>query len=346
MLRDRWSLPALIREATRNVFSLRSRVYPVLLLAALASTATPLVAAQQSLDLTATLGAEALAGRNTVRVTSSDAQNPAEIALASCEELARQPDVDSAGAVVQLGSFDLPQFGSNIPLVGASVTLIPELADSGAVVGPSLRSEASSPDSLLAPDGSVLSASRGHLMASSVGTNNAVAVAIPPEQDWVPACVIVLDDLADPDAVVPRLTASLISRGGALAAVEEFRSPTSPIETYRRSPAALLPYLLGFAGGAAGAVIMFARSSEWAVYRLSGTSRRSLVVLMTMEQVLCALVFLGGSAVTTLGLTGALVSATATLLSAAAGAAIWCGVAFTGACFLSLRSPLAMAKEN
>lgn len=345
MRRDRWAFTALLREATRNAFSLRSRVYPVLLFAALASTAWPIVAAQQSMNLSATLDAESLAGRNVVRVTSSDAQNPAEIDIASCEGLAEQPDVEAAGAIVPLGSFDLPQLGSNIPVLGASTTLVHELDRARAVVGPSLRTTPT-PDLFLAPDGTTLTATRGHPTASSIGTNNAVTVAISPTTQWVNACVILLDELADSSVVVERLTSSLVARGGALSAVQEFKSPTNPIDTYRNSLLGMLPFAVGLAGAAAGIGAMFARTSEWATYRLSGTSRRSLVVLITLEQLLCALVFSAGSAVATVIFAGLLVSPESTLFSAAAGSMMWVAVSLVGASLLALRSPITMARET
>jgi hypothetical protein len=88
------------------------------------------------------------------------------------------------------------------------------------------------------------------------------------------------------------------------------------------------------------------RSSEWAAYRLTGTSARTLIILQGMEQLIVAGVFAAGTSLASLVLSAHLISPQAVVFSTCAAAGIWLIIAVGGGCITALRSPISLAKDG
>ncbi len=108
MQRDRWRFAPFIHEAVRNVFDVRAKLFPSLVLSVLAGSALAGVAALESLALEDQLAALQHDGRLVYDIASTDPQTPVQISRASCEALAAQPGVERAGLVQIEGFYDLP----------------------------------------------------------------------------------------------------------------------------------------------------------------------------------------------------------------------------------------------
>lgn len=180
---------------------------------------------------------------------------------------------------------------------------------------------------------------------AAVGSDNAVALAIDPGEKWVSSCVVIVDPRADVDAAAARLTLALEVKGGPVAAFHTFSSPTNPVTTNRDAVTRWMPYLVTLLGAAAGVATMLTRSSEWAVYRLSGMSRRTLISLLVLEQAYPALLFAAGAALTTFVIASQLISPSVVILSAAAASCLWLALSSIGAIIIASRSPLTMARD-
>ena len=175
MQRDRWAPGQLAREAAKNVFSLQSRLYGVLVFATIVGVAIPLYAAWESVQLREQLAQEAQSGRGVFVLAATDENSPVAIDRASCEALSKDPDVLSSGLLISAGSSDFVQVGTDIPVIEASHTLLPTLDVSGAVVGAALR-DTGQRFTLRMPDGTIQSASVGETASASATTACVVGV--------------------------------------------------------------------------------------------------------------------------------------------------------------------------
>ena len=124
MQRDRWAPGQLAREAAKNVFSLQSRLYGVLVFATIVGVAIPLYAAWESVQLREQLAQEAQSGRGVFVLAATDENSPVAIDRASCEALSKDPDVLSSGLLISAGSSDFVQVGTDIPVIEASQAAI------------------------------------------------------------------------------------------------------------------------------------------------------------------------------------------------------------------------------
>jgi hypothetical protein len=343
--RDKWAFSQLAREANKNVFDLRSRLYLLLAIAVLIGLAIPLYAAWQSQQLMAQLDQEASQGRNVVAITALRDNAPAVISRASCEALSDDPDVERSGLLEHQSPENFPQLGAQIPVAAASITLLPELARYGSVVGDALRQPGAA-FSLIMPDGSVQKAITGKGQPDAVGTNSSVVVGLSPSVTGAPKCLVVLSPLAREPEVANRLVAQLISTGGPLAAQEEFSEPRNPIDVFLGRPDRYLPLLLALAGALTAGTMNRLRSGEWAAFRMSGTSTRSLLIIQVLEQANIAGCLALVATLTTLMVSRYLISPTSTILISLAAASVWIIGSTLVAIDLPFRKPTNLAKDR
>lgn len=88
------------------------------------------------------------------------------------------------------------------------------------------------------------------------------------------------------------------------------------------------------------------RTGEWAAYRMSGTSPRSLFVLLSLEQALLAGCLALSGALPTLAAASSLVSPVATAGIVLAAAALWVIAGVVMSVDLPLRQPTNLAKDR
>ena len=345
MQRDRWAAGQLAREACRNVFDLRSRLFFLLGLAALMGALIPIYAAVQSTQLRAQLSQDALRGRNILVFAALNADSPVEISRASCERLSSSPDVVRAGVLLPLPTRNFLQLGAVIPVAAASSTLLPELARFGALVGSALRPTGPA-FSLLMPDGGIQSAIVNNPQPDVIGTNSNVVVGLPPAVTSTPRCIVVLTPTAIEAEAVPQLRAQLQSTGGAVSAQQEFTESRSPIALFLGRPDQFLPLLLALAGALSAGMLNRLRTAEWAAYRMSGTSARSLAIIMLCEQSALAGCLGLAATLATLVLAPVLISPVATIGMALAAAALWVGVGTFASVQICWRKPTSLAKDR
>lgn len=118
------------------------------------------------------------------------------------------------------------------------------------------------------------------------------------------------------------------------------------VEQYRASALQFVPLTLGLIGGVAAALVNAARSREFATYRLSGTSRTSLLVILLVEEIMLGLTLTAGASMATAVLWTRLLGPLESLSYAfAAGALLTC-FALVGSLPGALRSAAVLSKDR
>ncbi|MBD7949317.1 MULTISPECIES: hypothetical protein [Oerskovia] len=350
---DRWSLALLAREATRNVFSTAARLFPVVLLAVLLGSAQASLAVQQGQGLERQIAELRAQGRNVLAATQAVQDSPVLIDRDSCEGLTALSVVERAGIqVLDAPSMDLPQLGAKVPVRPVSTTLLPELATHDAVVGRSIAESAGRGpsqrfDLVTGASGSgTVSALVGSGDGAGLGGTGAVFVAADRSIATSATCSVVLTPFADASAAAPVIAAALDVQDNPVLVSTELRETTDVVALFLTRIERFLPLLLGAIGGLTVAVVGSLRSSELAAYRLSGTSPRSLGVLLALEQSLVAGTFVTASAATTLLLAGQALAPAASVLWTIAGGLVWLVVGNIVALPVLRRRPSDMAKDR
>lgn len=298
---DGWRLADLVREALHNTFATGARLLTAVALVGMLGTASVafLMLEQRAMD--EQIQALTAQGRGVVHYAEASADRPTLIDRASCEALAHAPGVQTAGIVLDAGRADALPFAIDAVAQRVSSTLIPELGRVDVLLGPTLASHAGPFRTLV----------HGHPFEAAVapgsrqGTSTSFALSFPllPGDDAAGQCAVILDPLVVAGDVAATHIAQLATRGNPLTAQEALRSPVDPIEAYLARMGRHLPLALGLLGGILTAVITRTRTSELAVYRLSGTSRTSLLTLLALENLLVAGTTAAVTAITSLALT-------------------------------------------
>ncbi|HEY4752363.1 MAG TPA: hypothetical protein VIH37_03695 [Candidatus Limnocylindrales bacterium] len=343
---DRWATSALVREAVCNVASWRARLFPVLILAVLMGAGGVAFAAGEALSLDHQVVELQAQGRLVIDITSVDPKRPVAIDRTSCEALSTQPDVTRAGLAVPSGFSDIGQLGTGVGIVAVSNTLFPQIRHTDVLVGSALRASVSD-FRLLMPDGRVAQARMLAIQPRGLDVNSAILVGLDPTVTTGPSCRVVFDPHADPTQVIGRALASVQEVGDQpLVASTAYAENINPVTAYQHRPTRLLPLLLGLLGGFAAAMVNRARVGELATYRLSGTSRRSLALLLGLEQCFLAGTLATAGALAALALTAYPISRLAASLASVAAAAIWILTAMVLSIDIPLRRPTDLAKDR
>lgn len=349
---DHWPLALLAREATRNVFSTAARLFPVVLLAVLLGSAQATLAVQQGQGLEEQVAELRTQGRNVLTAGQTAQDSPVLVGRDSCEALTALPVVERAGIQVADGpSMDLPQLGARIPVRPVSTTLLPELAAHDAVIGPSMaQSTGLTPgqrlDLATGAGGTPVSALVGTGDGAGLGGTGTVFVAADRSITTGSTCSVVLTPFADASAAAPVVAAALDVRDNPVLVTAELQETTDVVALFLARIERFLPLLLGALGGLTVAVVGSLRSSELAAYRLSGTSPRSLGVLLALEQALIAGVFVVASTAATLVLSGQALAPAAGVLWSVAGGLVWLVVGNLVSLPVLRRRPSDMAKDR
>ncbi|QIK84519.1 hypothetical protein [Sanguibacter sp. HDW7] len=354
---DGWRLATLVREAVRNALGARGRLVPLVLAAVLAGAAHVAVAVNASARLDASLTDLESEGRHVVTISTKDVPGQSRgagttgVRPASCEALTRVPGVELAGVVVEdVEKLATAQLGSFVPVRRVSSSLVPEVATHDVVVGTSLAERVgldATPGARVSLGGLGAEAQDavvggGRVLPSTIAIFTARAPGDAPAAE----CRVAMSRFVDVERMLPILTGSLRTVGAETVVEPMLRETTDVVALHAGRVDRLLPVLLGVLGGLVTAVLALLRSAELATYRLAGTSRRSLGLLLGFEASLLGGVFLASSALAILALRGELVAPLASGAWALAGACAWVAVASLLTAPLLRRRPSDMAKDR
>ena len=337
-----WRLSAAIREAVFGAVASGPRSWLMLLVAVLMGVAMSGLQVADWTTLDRQLDAADASG-HTVISFGATPQAQTEIAISSCEALTHAPGVEVAGAMIPSGRTTVDQLGSGISAVRASSSLVPELTRAEVAVG-----------DLLAPaSAGVITGDSGYVrtyVAASprppgIDVNSAVISPLLTADVSTAYCVARLSSFADVDALAPILLSSL-SSSGAPPAVRSVSDTFDPVDAYLNRTTRWAPAGVGVVCAFISLVLLLARGSEIAAYRLSGTSRRSMMLLCVIEQSVYAAVMWCSVTLTALALAPFLGSVSAVVAAGGIAACVWLALYSVGAYVNVRRDPTALARER
>lgn len=341
---DRWRLADLIREATRNVFGSGARMLPAVAVAVLLGASSVALLAFEQNSLRQRVEQLAAEGRGVVVFAQASPERPAVVTRKSCEGLAVQPGVEAAGLIVEAGRVDAAPFTVDSPLRRASPSLFPELQEVDLVVGSTLTSHEGVFRVLI--HGQPFLAKVGQPSREGTGTALGLTAALLPTDVAAGQCMVILDPIVDAGAVAGMLSAQLDVSGSDLAASEALDAPVNPLGDYLARLGRFAPLVLGVIGGFLAGLLARARVSELAVYRLSGTSPESLLVLLALESVLIAGVAASAAAASALVLSPLLLDAATAIVAGMSMAGCWALTSIFTSVDIAFRRPTDLAKDR
>lgn len=341
---DRWRFADLAREALRNVFGSGARLLPAVALAGLFGTGSVATLVLEQNALHDEIAALTDQGRGVVIFTEASPERPGYIGRGSCEQLVDTKGVEAAGLVVFMTGTDAAPFVIDAPARRASSTLVPALGEADVVVGSTLADH-QGPFRVLIHGQSFDAVVAG---PSREGTGTAYSLTFPllPHDTAAGMCVAILDPILDADDLVPTLATQLNVGGNPISGKEVLVHPSDPIEDYLTRLSRHTPLALGLIGGFITAVITRTRGSELAVYRLSGTTRSSLLTVMLVENLLIAGVAASATAVAGLVLAAYLFDPATAIITGFALAGTWAVIASVATLDLPFRRPTDLAKDR
>lgn len=282
MQRDGWHVGLLAREALGNVFGAGSRMLAVLALAVLAGAGSSAYIALETQTIRQEIYDLAAEGRNVLVFSALSDDAPTRIERTSCEALAAQHGIRHAGMLEPAGEVDVLPVGTHLPAQRASTTLFPGLSGADLLVGRTLSDRVDRPFTVRA--GQEL-ATATHADPHPEGLGTAFSITLPPRPSdtTTEQCVVILDTFSDAATALPAVAAQLNVTRNPISGTELLTATNDPVADYLQRPSRWFPLLLGLLGGIATAITTRLRASEIAVYRMSGTSPVSLMMLLTLE---------------------------------------------------------------
>ncbi|MBC9953582.1 hypothetical protein ICM05_02810 [Leucobacter sp. cx-42] len=284
-------------------------------------------------------------GRHLFVVQSRDETQPSRIERTSCEQIAENTGAVVAGGMSSVGEVTTAQFGT-LQVLAGSTTLFPMLDRGMAIIGSELVQEPAGTEMNLLIDGVGVPVLVGESQPAGISTNNAIVVGLPPNDKLLEKCVVLVDQREHLEGAMPGLLSQLRVFGNPVIGVASFRDIFNPFEEYRERPSAIAGQAVGMLIGLITAFGTLRRSSEIAVYRLSGSSRGSVTIMLIWEAVICAAAFCG-SAISALLVFRELDFATgAVLLETASAGVLIVLIAGCTATLILRRSPISLAKDR
>lgn len=341
---DRWKLGYLAREAVLNVFGRGARMLPALAAAGLLGAAPVALLSLEQDALMAEVTALTQEGMGVIVYTEVSDTRPSTITRESCERLSLMPGVEAAGIVVRAGRVRAIPLAIDAHSQRASTTLFPELGDVDVLVGSTLSS--ADDEFRILVDGQSFVARVAPTTREGTGASFQLTFPLLPTDTRGTSCYVILEPLVRPGDVISAQLAQLAISGNPVAGREAFTGTSDPIADYLTRLTRYAPVAVGLVGGALTALIIRSRSSEVAVYRLSGTSRRSLLTLIAVESLLISGVAGSASACAALVLAGKLLDPTTAIVSGIALAGVWAAVACAATADLAFRRPTDLAKDR
>jgi|GEM_PF-863390 len=341
-----WRLGYLAREVNRTLFNPRSRSSALLFLAVALGVGAVALPAVESQGFRSQLAEQQAAGRNIVVFGSRDTQHPVAIDRASCDSLTAVPGVPRSGLTELEGMDDFVQLGPNVSVLGSTSSLFPDLRDGVLLVGSALHPPVAAEFTLVAANGPLYRARVNRVEPTGLNSNSAVVVPLAPDIRSASSCIAVLDAYSNANQLLPVLRARLHTSGGDMVASLASNPTIDPVTVFLNRPGQYVALLLGLLGGLATGMITRSRSSEFAAYRMSGTTPPAAALLLAMQHLQIAALFAASSCAAVIVLRGALAAPLSAALSCLAGAATWLLAALVVTVDLPLRNVLALAKDR
>ena len=346
MGRDSWKFGYLVREAVKSALSPRSRTYPLVIFAVLVGIAVVLFTRAEYLALSRTVDGLNSQGRNVVIFGPLASEEPVSITRESCESLARYPGVERAGIRIPSERLTIEPIGSNLATYRASATLIADLSKAPVVIGNAVSPGSVGRVSNVRVDGVVAEAISAPQQPQGLDANSSVIFGLLPEDRAAESCYAILDSWTPVSPMVPLLSSHLDSSGGVLVGIPALRVPDDPIEAYGARLTQFVPVAAALLAVAITGIVQLLRSGEFAAYRLTGTSRRSLSVLITVEGLLISSVASIAGTATALVFQDDFADPSIPILGCLLLSGIWSiGGALIGVA-ISLRSPISLARDH
>lgn len=351
MARDKWPPSLLAREALVNVSSWRSKSAVLVILTVLVGSVFPLFMVREATSLAVQLDSLVAEGRGVVIFTSYSSDMSARITRASCEHLADATGVQRAGLLEypdpkkgQTASVMVMELGGKTSLAHASVTLFPQLRLYGALVGSAINTHAG-PTSL-SVGGAAVRAAPLATQPEGISVNSTLVLPLEATTATGDTCIAVLDPTVNAEELMPLLHSRLNILDNPIRASEQLERNLDPLSIYLDRPTRFLPLLLAAVGALTAAVLNQLRASEFAAYRMSGTTRRSLALIVFLEQGLITGLGLTSALATTLVVRDQLLSPLSTACWAFAAFGLWWILAITLTIPILLRRPSRLAKDR
>jgi hypothetical protein len=262
-------------------------MYLLVVLQVLLGVAVPTLLAFETQAFEARIASLTEQGRNVIAFQSSDPNTTSLISRASCEGLASKPGVVAAGLLIPAGSVDVSAVGDSIPLLRASSTLIPQLGEAAVVIGASLTTPSSKTQEVIVnSNASPISAVVGLNQPAGIGTNSALVIGLTARDRWGAQCLVRLQPYAEATTITPALESTLVVSGAPISALPALQEPDDPVAEFLQRADRFFPLLLGLVGGISMVISLRLQGSEVAVYRLAGTSSRSILLLIALQATL------------------------------------------------------------
>lgn len=279
-----WRVRYLIREALRNaLMTPRGRV-ALLAGGLLAVLGVVLLRADLSM-FQAGQESRYMRGAQVFTLTAPRDESTLLLDRSSCERIAKDPRVARAGVIEDRGTEYAPQLARRARIVAASASLVPEAYQTDAAIGEHISPGDSTVNIRIGQH--TLQAQTLPALPDGVNLNGAVVVPLAPQDRWVAACVVSAWPGADLAVLAASAASAVRTRGGTAPAVLfADRDPEDHVRAYvsRATPTVVVG--IGLLAGLLLAVLVRTRRAEFGVYRLAGTTRRELAVIITAE---CAL---------------------------------------------------------
>jgi hypothetical protein len=179
----------------------------------------------------------------------------------------------------------------------------------------------------------------------TTGMSSAVVVSLPASITSGSQCVVELSPYASASTVSAELAAAQRAEGGNLAAMPALQESVDVLAAHASRAERFLPVLVGGLGGLLATITNALRSSSFAAYRLSGTRRSDLLVLVWLELALLAGLYMFSAIAAIAVLLGRTAEAFVGTLWVEVGALAWVAVG-TLSWAAAGRNPTRLAKDR
>lgn len=295
-----WRISALTREAMENLTAPGSRLFPLALLCVFTAAALAVNTHVERSRLDSELADLRAEGWNTVTlVAEPDPAHQRGIDADSCAHLSRLDGVRAAGGLEYTTARPVPQLGGS----PSALTLVDwrltgqELTPT-AFLGADIARLAGYPERLRVKVGSQSVLANARPMTyplTSLDLSASVVLSVGFGPRYVANCVVVLEDWAVGTMSSEVLNA--VNVNGTPPAVVSGNSAEHPYDRFTERTSRWFPLFAGLLLGLVSHFVNRARASEYAVYRLAGTSRVDAWALGQFELgMVSGLYFLSGVA--------------------------------------------------
>lgn len=300
----------------------------------------------QADTLSATLAELQSRGRNVVVASLSSPDSASTVTRESCEALALYAQVERSGLVQPSDRTDFAELGPLVPVQKTSATLVPLLGASDAVVGSALAAGGSMPRTLRTPEGQLLDSIVGPALPAGVPVNSVLSVPLDLDTTTGTYCVAVVESYIPLSEARRLVLADLQIRGDPLLVSTPFSEDVDIVSIYLGRTERFLPAGIAVLAAFSTLALSRSRSSELAAYRLSGTSRRSLAIIVVLEQATIAGFYVASATATVLVAGLHMRDPAVPVLWATVGALAWTLCAGSAASVATLRRASGLAKDR